>query len=69
MTTAEGAPAVADNMAADVAERHQLWILISDASERDGYWLKPDPWTGPGEYQRCTLNDGRGVLRAVRRRP
>lgn len=44
--------------------RHPLWVLLSDEHERDGYALKPDPWEGPGEYQRVTYpgGDSLGVL-------
>lgn len=41
------------------AQPHSLWTLLSDAHERDGYWLRPMPWEGPGEYQHVTYDDGR----------
>ena len=44
------------------AQAHELWVLLSDERQRDGYALKPSPWEGPGEYQRVTFDDGRNVL-------
>lgn len=46
-------------IAAGQAEAHALWVLLSDEHERDGHWLKPMPWEGPGEYQRVSYVDGR----------
>jgi hypothetical protein len=46
------------------AEGHALWVLLSDEHQRDGYWLKPMPWEGPGQYQHVSFNDGRaGFIR------
>lgn len=41
------------------AEAHELWVLLSAETDRDGYWLKPMPWEGSGEYQRVSYRDGR----------
>ena len=51
----EAARAIAEGR----AEGHALWVLLSDEHERDGYWLKPMPWEGPGEYQSVRYHDGR----------
>ena len=41
---------------------HNLWVILKDEADRDGYALKPLKWEGPGEYQRFTLDDGRDFL-------
>lgn len=48
------------------AQAHALWVLLSDPSQRDGYWLKPLVWEGPGEYQRVSFTDGRNGFVRVR---
>ncbi len=47
------------DIAAGRARAHALWVLLSREDERDGYWLKPMPWEGPGEYQHVSYADGR----------
>jgi hypothetical protein len=39
-----------------------LWILLSAPTDRDGLWLKPLRWEGPGEYQHVAYADGRDGL-------
>lgn len=41
---------------------HALWLGVATKEQRDDFHLRPDPWEGPGEYQRVTFNDGRDVL-------
>jgi hypothetical protein len=47
---------------AGIAEARALWILIDDEHERDGFWLAPMPWEGPGNYQAVYYRDGRAGL-------
>lgn len=44
------------------AEAGALWLLLSSEGDRDGYWLRPMPWEGSGEYQRVSYKDGRNGL-------
>lgn len=41
------------------AEPNALWVLLSEEHSRDGFWLKPLLWEGPGEYQHVSYHDGR----------
>ncbi|WP_320196262.1 hypothetical protein RMR10_004450 [Agrobacterium rosae] len=41
------------------AQAHALWVLLSNETDRDGFWLKPLEWEGSGEYQRVSFRDGR----------
>lgn len=41
------------------AEAHNLWVLLSHESQRDGYALRPMPWEGPGQYQHIRYKNGR----------
>ena len=60
--TAIGYKQAVDAIAARTATAHALFVLLSSEHDRDGYWLKPSPWEGPGEYQRVTFEDGRSVF-------
>lgn len=51
-----------DAIVAGQANAHALWLLLSSESDRDGYWLRPMPWEGSGEYQRVSYKDGRDGL-------
>lgn len=44
------------------AEARALWVIVVDEHQRDGYYLKPTPWEGPGEYQHVQFQDGSGTL-------
>jgi hypothetical protein len=39
------------------AEGYALWVLLKQESDRDGFWLKPLVWEGPGEYQHVAFLD------------
>jgi hypothetical protein len=52
------------HQAIEISVRHALWVIVTDQHQRDGYWLMPLQWEGPGEYQHVTLDDGRqGLLK------
>lgn len=57
--TREGYDAAKAAIAAGTAEARALWVLLTEEDEREGYWLKPMPWEGSGEYQAVHYNDGR----------
>lgn len=50
---------VVAELARGEAQAHELWVLLHDERDRDGFWLRPMPWEGPGEYQHVTRADGR----------
>lgn len=39
-----------------------LWIIMGDPHDRDGYALKPIAWEGGGQYRRVRLANGRDGL-------
>lgn len=51
----EAAAAIAEGRAV----ARQLWVILREENERDGYALRPMPWEGPGEYQSVEYADGR----------
>lgn len=38
------------------AQAHALWAMLNTENDRKEFGLKPDPWEGPGEYQRVSLS-------------
>ena len=41
------------------AQAHALWVIISSEEQRDGFYLRPLQWEGPGTYQHVSFRDGR----------
>ena len=50
-----------------VKQWRDLSLGLETEQERDAYQVKPNPWTGPGEYRMADLEDGTTVLRRVNR--